>query len=90
MRKISFCAAGVAVLILIGVGTSIGLGIGTSTPAAASTSCPGLPYCDPNTGIIYPGGRTGRSGRLIATIYFDDKAGVRFFNGPGWRKMAGN
>ena len=62
MRKISFCAAGVAVLILIGAGTSSGLGIGTSTPAAASTSCPGLPYCDPNTGISYPGGEPGGAG----------------------------
>jgi hypothetical protein len=53
MRKISFCAAGVALLILIG------LGIGTSTHAAASTSCPGLPYCDPATGISYPGGEPG-------------------------------
>jgi hypothetical protein len=56
MRKISFCAAGVALLILIG------LGIGTSTRAAASTSCPGLPYCDPATGISYRGAnRAGTS-----------------------------
>ena len=41
MRKISLCAAGVAVLILIGVGTWIGVGTGTSTPAfAASTISP--------------------------------------------------
>jgi len=41
MRKISVCAAGVAVLILIGVGTWIGVGTGTSTPAfAASTISP--------------------------------------------------
>jgi len=51
MRKI------VAVLILIGVGTWIGLGT-----AAASTSCPGLPYCDPATGISYPGGEPGGAG----------------------------
>ena len=37
MRKI------VAVLILISVGTWIGV-----QTAAASTSCPGLPYCDPD------------------------------------------
>ena len=48
MRKI------VAVLILIGVGTWIGV-----ATAAASTSCPGLPYCDPATGISYPGGEPG-------------------------------
>src|SRR5215470_3917634 len=29
-----------------------------------SPSCPGLPACDPATGISYPGGRTGRSRRL--------------------------
>ena len=33
MRKISFCAAGVAVLILIGVGTWIG--VGTLSPISA-------------------------------------------------------
>jgi hypothetical protein len=38
MRKISFCAAGVAVLILIGVGTWIGAGTGTSTPALAAST----------------------------------------------------
>jgi hypothetical protein len=51
MRKI------VAVLILIGVGTWIGVG-----SAAASTSCPGIPYCDPASGISYPGGEPGGSG----------------------------
>jgi hypothetical protein len=51
MRKI------VAVLILIGVGTWIGVGT-----AAASTSCPGLPYCDPATGISYPDGEPGGNG----------------------------
>ena len=52
MRKISFCVAGVAVLILIGVGTWIAVGTGTSTPALAGstidplammTSAKGLP-----------------------------------------------
>ena len=38
MRKISLCAAGVAVLILIGVGTWIGVGTGTSTPALAAST----------------------------------------------------
>ena len=38
MRKISFFAAGVAVLILIGVGTWIGVGTGTSTPALAGST----------------------------------------------------
>ena len=38
MRKISVCAAGVAVLILIGVGTWIGLRTKTWTPALATTS----------------------------------------------------
>jgi hypothetical protein len=26
------------------------------------SSCPGLPYCDPSTGISYPGGEPGGSG----------------------------
>jgi hypothetical protein len=38
MRKISLCAAGVAVLILTGVGTWIGVGTGTSTPALAAST----------------------------------------------------
>ncbi len=38
MRKVSFFAAGVAVLILIGVGTWIGVGTGTSTPALAAST----------------------------------------------------
>ena len=38
MRKISFCAAGVAVLFLISVGTWIGVGKGTSTPALAAST----------------------------------------------------
>ena len=38
MRKISFCVAGVAVLILIGVGTWIAVGTGTSTPALAAST----------------------------------------------------
>jgi len=38
MRKISFCVAGVAVLILIGVGTWIAVGTGTSTPALAGST----------------------------------------------------
>jgi hypothetical protein len=50
MRKI------VAVLILIGVGTWIGVGT-----AAAMTSCQ-LPYCDPASGISYPGGEPGGNG----------------------------
>ena len=60
MRKISFCAAGVAVLILIGVGTWIGLRTGTSTPALATStvdpfammkSTKDLPTCyQPKTG----------------------------------------
>jgi len=37
MRKIGFCGAGVAVLILIGVGTWIGLGTWTSTTALAAS-----------------------------------------------------
>jgi ribose 5-phosphate isomerase len=40
MRKISLCAAGVAVLILIGVGTWIGVGTGTTPAFAASTISP--------------------------------------------------
>jgi hypothetical protein len=27
-----------------------------------TSSCPGLPYCDPNSGISYPGGEPGGSG----------------------------
>jgi hypothetical protein len=38
MRKISFYAAGIAVLILIGVGTWIGAETGTSTPALAAST----------------------------------------------------
>ena len=38
MRKISFCVAGVAVLILIGVGTWIAASTGTSTPALAGST----------------------------------------------------
>ena len=38
MRKISVCAAGVAVLILIGVKPWIGVGTGTSTPALAAST----------------------------------------------------
>jgi hypothetical protein len=39
MRKISFCAAGIAVLlILIGVGTWIGVGTSTSTNALAGST----------------------------------------------------
>ena len=38
MRKISFCVAGVAVLMLIGVGTWIAVGTGTSTPALAGST----------------------------------------------------
>ncbi len=38
MRKISFYAAGVAVLILIGVGTWIGVGTGTLTSALAAST----------------------------------------------------
>jgi hypothetical protein len=41
MRKISFCAAGVAVLILIGVGTWLGVGrLGPTTALAGSTVDP--------------------------------------------------
>ncbi len=41
MRKISFCAAGVAVLILIGVGTPIGVGtLGPTSAIAGSTVDP--------------------------------------------------
>ena len=40
MRKISLCAAGVAVLILIGVGTWIGVETGTTPAFAASTISP--------------------------------------------------
>ncbi|MGA8695047.1 MAG: hypothetical protein WB689_14630 [Xanthobacteraceae bacterium] len=38
MRKISFCAAGVAVLILIGVGTWIGVGTLSPTSALADST----------------------------------------------------
>jgi len=38
MRKISFCVAGVAVLMLIGVGTWIAVSTGTSTPALAGST----------------------------------------------------
>jgi hypothetical protein len=41
MRKISFCAAGVAVLILIGVGVWIGVGrLGPTTALAGSSIDP--------------------------------------------------
>ena len=41
MRKISFCAAGVAVLILIGVGAWLGMGrLGPTTALAGSTVDP--------------------------------------------------
>ena len=38
MRKISFCAAGLAVLILIGVGTWIGVGTLSPTSALADST----------------------------------------------------
>jgi hypothetical protein len=38
MRKISFCAAGLAVLILIGVGTWIGVGTLSPTSALAGSA----------------------------------------------------
>ena len=40
--------------------SSQGNGVYNFVPSRApSPSCPGLPYCDPATGISYPGGEPG-------------------------------
>jgi hypothetical protein len=40
--------------------SSQGSGVYNFVPARGlSPSCPGLPYCDPATGISYPGGEPG-------------------------------
>jgi hypothetical protein len=36
-----------------------GRGVYNYVPGGLSPSCPGLPYCDPATGISYPGGEPG-------------------------------
>ena len=41
--------------------SSQGRGLYNFAPAP-SPSCPGLPYCDPSSGISYPGGEPGGSG----------------------------
>ena len=41
--------------------SSQGRGLYNFVPVA-SPSCPGLPYCDPSSGISYPGGEPGGSG----------------------------
>lgn len=41
--------------------SSHGRGVYNFVPVP-SPSCPGLPYCDPSSGISYPGGEPGGSG----------------------------
>jgi hypothetical protein len=36
-----------------------GRGVYNYVPGGLSPSCPGLPYCDPSSGISYPGGEPG-------------------------------